>query len=58
MEKFAADLIERLSKIFPPRCIHRGESPEEAHRYAGKVELVEALVSELEAELGGLPWKH
>jgi hypothetical protein len=33
-------LIEELEKRFPPRCIRNGETPEEAHRYAGKVELV------------------
>lgn len=38
------ELVERLDKLFPARCIQPGESLEDAHRYAGKRDLVEALL--------------
>lgn len=38
------DLIDWLDKHFPPRCIKPGETPEDAHRYAGKRELVDWLI--------------
>lgn len=41
---YAADLIAELDEAFPPRCIGAAESPESAHRYAGKRELVEFLL--------------
>lgn len=37
-------LIERLDEEFPHRCVRPHESPEEAHRYAGKRELVDFLL--------------
>lgn len=40
----AEDLVAELNKLFPPRCISPGESLEDAHRYAGKRELVEFLL--------------
>lgn len=42
---FSVDLVEELARLFPARCIRPGETPEEAHRYAGKVELVEFLTA-------------
>lgn len=58
--KLAADLVERLYRRWSPRCIAEGETREHAHRYAGKVELVEDLAAELAADLdapdGKLPW--
>jgi len=40
----AADLIAELDAAFPPKCIGKDESPADAHRYAGKRELVEFLI--------------
>lgn len=40
----AAELIDDLDKLFPPLCIRAGEPIEEAHRYAGKRELVNFLL--------------
>ena len=37
------DLIDRLAEIYLPRCILPNESVEEAHRYAGAVDLVNQL---------------
>ncbi len=37
------ELIAALEARFPARCIGILESPEQAHRYAGKVELVAYL---------------
>ncbi len=45
------DLIDDLVTLFPQRCILENESPEAAHRYAGKAELVEELRSWKEREL-------
>ena len=42
---YSTDLIARLDRLFPPRCIQSRETPEQAHRYAGKRELVEYLLS-------------
>ena len=39
----ASDLIDALDAAYPPSCIRRGESPEDAHRRAGARELVERL---------------
>ena len=36
-------LIDELDEMFPPRCIAKGEAPEDAHRYAGQRDLVEYL---------------
>jgi hypothetical protein len=38
-------LIEALAKAYPARCIAPGQHPEDAHRYAGKVELVQGLLT-------------
>lgn len=37
-------LIEELDRLIPARCIGASESASDAHRYAGKRELVEALI--------------
>lgn len=42
---YATDLVEELNKLFPPVCIRPGQSLEDAHRYAGKRELVEFLTA-------------
>ena len=44
----ATELITILDKAIPPRCIRKGESLEDAHRYAGKRELVDMLLSRLD----------
>lgn len=47
----AADLVERLDEEFPARCIGPTQTPEAAHRYAGKRDLIDFLVNLLrEAE--------
>lgn len=40
------ELLELLNTRFPARCIKPGESLEEAHRYAGKRELIDTLIME------------
>lgn len=42
---YASVLVEELNALFPARCIGPGQSLEDAHRYAGKRELVEFLQS-------------
>jgi len=37
------ELLVALRSKFPEKCIREGESLEEAHRYAGKCELVAFL---------------
>lgn len=44
------DLIDHLVKHYPQRCVLENETLESAHRYAGKVELVEELKSWKEQE--------
>lgn len=44
----ARDLVEALDAEFPPRCIRPVESLADAHRYAGKRELVDYLKSLLQ----------
>ena len=39
----SVDLIEQLDAMFPPRCIHMGESIEDHVRYAGKCDLIQFL---------------
>lgn len=36
-------LIDYLNALFPPRCIRKGESLEDAHRYAGARELIDYI---------------
>lgn len=36
-------LIKELESFYPPRCIGPQDRLEDAHRYAGQVELVQAL---------------
>ena len=42
---YASELVEELNNLFPPRCITPGQTLEDAHRYAGKRELVEMLAA-------------
>lgn len=37
------EIVEILESQFPPKCVEPGQSLEDAHRYAGKVELVQML---------------
>ena len=46
------DLIEFLVETYPHRCIRPGESLDEAHRYAGQVQLVSELADWMRRELG------
>jgi len=36
-------LLEALHAAFPEKCIGENDTPEQAHRYAGKVELIRFL---------------
>ena len=45
----AVDLVRELAKTTPERCIRKGESIEDAHRYAGQRDLVNILLLRLEA---------
>lgn len=38
------ELIQKLDADHPPYCIRRGESLEDAHRRAGRRELIDMLV--------------
>lgn len=44
------ELIAELEAAYPARCIKPEESPEAAHRYAGKVDLIVELRRRLNAE--------
>jgi hypothetical protein len=52
LPRLSTDLVEALRAMYPPRCIRPGETPEEAHRYAGKVDLV-AYLCRLAEEASG-----
>lgn len=41
----ATALIEILHEKFPNRCIQKGETLEDAHRYAGQRQLVDILLA-------------
>lgn len=41
-------LVRELAEMVPERCIGAAESVEQAHRYAGKRELVSHLIARLE----------
>ncbi|MBP5855689.1 hypothetical protein KAJ83_01610 [Marivibrio halodurans] len=43
-------LLEFLAETYPPKCIAPDQRPEDAHRYAGKVELIRELISQREQE--------
>ena len=45
----STELIEALDALYPPRCIGPDETPIEAHRYAGKRELIDGLKARLAA---------
>lgn len=38
------DLVDWLKENFPAKCISKGQSLEDAHRYAGMVELASKLI--------------
>lgn len=37
---FSEDQVEALERLFPPRCLARGQTVENHLRYAGMVELI------------------
>ncbi len=39
----ASELLDELEVDYPPRCMDPQERPEDHHRYAGKVELIQDL---------------
>jgi hypothetical protein len=43
----SVELIEDLDKAWPARCIKHNESAIDAHRYAGRRELIEELLTHL-----------
>lgn len=49
LPRTAEALVDELEELYPARCIRRGETPEDAHRYAGARELVEKLVQRRDA---------
>jgi len=46
------ELIDHLAEIYRPRCILPNETPEEAHRFAGAVDLVNQLLDWKANEMG------
>lgn len=44
MPAYSIDLIKELDEAFPPRCIQRGETFDDAMFYAGKRALVDFLI--------------
>lgn len=48
----AYELIDRLVEVYPARCILPDQTLEEAHRYAGIVDLVSELSEWKRNELG------
>jgi len=52
-EMSAKELIQILDQEHPPMCIQKGESLEDAHRRAGKRELIDALLVRLSVEQDG-----
>ena len=48
----AYELIDRLVEVYPERCILPDQTIEEAHRYAGIVDLVTELAAWKQNELG------
>ena len=46
----AVELIERLDQQYPARCIGRDETVQHAYYYAGKRDLVETLLLQLDRE--------
>lgn len=57
LPQFAADLVRELDKSTPARCMGANESLTDAHRYAGKRELVDSLLLRLEATSSADPTK-
>lgn len=53
----AVDLVRELAKSIPDRCIRKGESLDDAHRYAGQRDLVNNLLLRLEATESSDPTK-
>lgn len=49
------DLIQLLAETHPPRCMARSEDPVDHMFYAGKVDLIEQLVSLQEDQDNGSP---
>jgi hypothetical protein len=54
---YATDLVRELDKTTPARCIGANESLTDAHRYAGKRELIDGLLRRLEATNSSDPTK-
>ena len=44
------ELLRELNATFPARCIRKGETLEDAHRYAGKRELIDYLITHMEED--------
>lgn len=40
----AYDLIDELDRLYPQRCLRKGEALEDAHRYSGARDLIDELV--------------
>jgi len=46
-------LVKKLRSAFPQKCIGESEGLVEAHRYAGKTEMIRFLAMVMEAQKGG-----
>jgi hypothetical protein len=57
LPQFATDLVRELDKSTPAKCIGANESETDAHRYAGKRELIESLLRRLEETSSADPTK-
>lgn len=59
LPRFSYELIDLLDKMYPHRCLMRGQSQEEALRYAGAREMIDELLDmkreETEGTLGANP---
>lgn len=42
---YSTELVKRLDAIYPHQCLAPGESVEIHHRYAGRRELIDELIS-------------
>tara|TARA_R100000152_G_scaffold19539_1_gene11928 strand:- start:362 stop:562 length:201 start_codon:yes stop_codon:yes gene_type:complete len=50
--KVSKALIKKLKETFPERCIGENELPQQAHRYAGKTEMIRFLEIVEQAQSG------
>lgn len=49
----STELIAQLDKAYPARCIQHNESATDAHRYAGRRQLIDELLTHLQKASAG-----